>query len=389
MPCRSKYKSHLAPYGFLLLLLGCGPASYLESDLSIDGGQAITRNSANTVPGVVPVTTGCTATVVSTNTALTASHCLSGSIDAEGRSSAQFCVQNPTPRRNVCAHTVYRHPRYSANHSWDYDIAVGIFAEGTFQHYFDLQEEAVAPEDPILMVGYSGGKRWGHNKVHSVSGFGQYGHHLISTRNLRHFNAVGTAPGDSGGPMLHAKTCRQLGICSGGSSGSSLHVNLTRPEIQTWLKSLEQHGAAYCGFSSTDRKHCPASGRARPYQPDNRQEFVCTDALSRPDLFEGREDLQDGAQSLYLAAIETPGHIHLLVSVAKGAARPWACFDNVECQQDQLGLTRHTTKGNRDFYVSRPIDINANSVSSIGLQLISKDEADRPTTRRMRLEKSP
>jgi hypothetical protein len=261
---------------FLVVLASCGKDEQ-QSDVKIDSGRFITSDSENKVSGVVSIS-GCTATVVSDNTLVTAGHCVS-----EGR---QVCVSGGSSPR-VCSSKVYV-PAEWKRQAWESDIAVVVFPDATFKHFFEVATEELRRDQPVVMVGYSkysisaqdankGSKRWGRNIV-SLFQFGN----VIVTNYGSSGDKVAVNPGDSGGPMFHE--CKLVGVTSrtngyGTFAGkTSLHTNVQYKRNMDFLNAMKANGASYCGLPGTAPERCPASGRAEKITANSNEEFPCSES---------------------------------------------------------------------------------------------------------------
>ena len=199
---------------FILVLVSCNRLA-TTSSTKIAGGKHITSESSETIKGVFPTLTDnsglCTATAVSHNTAITASHCFD-----EGST-----VVNT--RDQVTATKAILHPQYKASgvENFTYDVALLIFPDNTFSEYFSLKPSQAQVGDDIFLVGYSpaanddpskGNKRWGRNTITHIEGRSEA---LISISQVNH-NSVGLTGGDSGGPLF--VDCEIAGVASRSSS---------------------------------------------------------------------------------------------------------------------------------------------------------------------------
>lgn len=247
-----------------------------SSRTKIDSGTNITSSSPNKIDGVFFTTTAsagtgskCTGTAVSTNTALTAAHCVyNGSpVDARGRIvGSQYCVSNSI-YQNVCSDEIYVNPRFPAHAAradGGHDTAYVVFPEGTFKSYFKVNSNLeVAVGDSIVLVGYSkfhlpdpsqGSKRFGYNTVTTLQRNAQ---NDIWSRYRSRFEDVGVSPGDSGGPLF--KACEVTGVASRMTDNSpnkqNIHTNLTHPNTVAFLKSSQT--GYFCGLSGSDERYCP------------------------------------------------------------------------------------------------------------------------------------
>jgi V8-like Glu-specific endopeptidase len=268
------------------------------SRVKIDSGESINQNSANKVDGVfITFTTvigsnfgnSCSGTAVSTNTVMTAGHCVYAEGEKVGPNykvlGKKFCVSNAI-YDNICSSEIYVNPTYPA-HSREsnggHDFAFVVFPKDTFKAYFRVSTDSVRPGDSVLFVGYSEAnleqgaskKRFGYNKVSGLLGshrndiFSDYGHG---------FENVAVSPGDSGGPLF--KSCEITGVASrmdeDNSPKVSIHTNLTHPlTVQTFRSA--PGGAYFCGLSGDDEAYCPkaAAYGVKPGLVQGSKEFPC------------------------------------------------------------------------------------------------------------------
>jgi len=252
--------------GFTLAISACNPT--LVSDTKIDSGRHITPKDEDTVPGVAWIG-GCTATIVSDSTLITAAHCIG---------DQQICATNKV-LKNVCTNQVFVHPKFS-NGSLANDVAVAIFKPGSFKYYFNVKSDDVKKNDPIFLVGYSkenctpekcseenGSKRWGRNKV------GDLENAVIESFYGKNADSAVVSRGDSGGPQF-SNQCSIQGVTSFMSNFPGAedynpnkpkmagHTNLTVAPVLSWIRGLEQKGAYYCGLTGNDPQRCNSEGLA-------------------------------------------------------------------------------------------------------------------------------
>lgn len=238
-------------------------AKDVGSHLSIDSGLSIKASHNNKVSGVVSIG-GCTATLVSANTLMTAAHCVTsqGSVGNE-KLNTQICIQSP-PYNGKCSSNVYAFSGFNEN--WGMDMAIAIFDGTPFQHIFPIenQEANASPGRPVALVGYSGvaletsefgSKRWGKNTIFQLNA---EEFNSITTVYRGNSDSVAVSPGDSGGAMF--ASCRLIGVTSRMSSNgskTSLHTNLTVQKNKDWMKTMEAKGAHFCTNESSDATYCP------------------------------------------------------------------------------------------------------------------------------------
>lgn len=262
-----------------------------QSSLKIDGGQTIDGSAENKIDGVFSTVTstigssgggGCTGTAVSSNTVISAAHCVyqRGSDQADPTTGEvrgrQFCVSNAIYSR-VCSQKIYINPEYlkvNENYSLGRDTAYVVFPDDTFKNYFEIATDKVQLNDDVVLVGYSqyhlnpgssSSKRFGYNKIADLEAPAQ---NDIITQSRGQFEDTGVSPGDSGGPMM--RECKVVGVASrmaidreGQTDGKrSIHTNLTHSKtVDFLLKSSKSTGAYFCGLSGQDKEFCDSSTR--------------------------------------------------------------------------------------------------------------------------------
>jgi V8-like Glu-specific endopeptidase len=270
------------------LSAGCRSASN-KNRLKIDDGEFITGGVSNTVEGVFYTLThtqgsneggACTGTAVSTNTAITASHCVydgSNFLDTNNKMSGrEYCVSNAIYKK-VCSSNIYVNPGFPSRKEdagGGYDTAFVVFPEGTFKNYFELTSTGPKVGDTVLLTGYSeynlpdsskGSKRFGYTEVVELDSQAQ---NDIITEGTRSFTGVAVSPGDSGGPMMNEQ-CQIVGVASRMTKGqtpkNSIHTNLTSPgTLQFLINTAKTSGGYFCGLSGRDPKYCPPGMVFRP-----------------------------------------------------------------------------------------------------------------------------
>jgi hypothetical protein len=266
------------------LVASCGETQ--RSAVQIDGGTFITGESKNKVPGVMFIG-NCSSTAVSTNTLVTAAHC----VVSGGQVSRQVCIRSGNIANGKCSTKILVPEPYRQREFFPNDVAVIVFDDAPFTKYFEMADRLPAVGDSVLMVGYSddnrgnaaadkGSKRWGKNTIASVSGDNRT---TIVSRFSGSSNGVAVSPGDSGGPLF--KDCRLIGVASrmstGGAPKTSLHTNILG-DNRDFMNSLTAQGAYYCGLTGRDSRFCPAAGRATPITNPGRETegegFPCSES---------------------------------------------------------------------------------------------------------------
>lgn len=349
-----------------IFTVGCFASETRTSDLKIDSGIYITAENENTVPGVVEIG-GCTATVVSTTTLITAAHCLDGK---------PVCIYSGKEALGECSENVYA----PTAHNWDgesipHDVAVVIFKNAPFKSFFEFARTAgPSVGDELHFVGYSEhnvspedaakvSKRWGTNTVISTAGDQRY---TILTKYGGTFSSIGISPGDSGGPAF--QQCKLVGVASrmvegfstrtdnyGTPEKAGMHTNLLADPInRQFLDSTQLKGAYFCGYSGNDQNYCPTSGLLS-LNSDPGEEFPC----SKQKSFSTSTD--NVAKILLEPSSSSTSRIYL--SVPNQSDRIQLCFNNnsnpCEDGSEELSFVRH--EGNRNIYVTK----NAHNLSQI------------------------
>ncbi len=300
------FKSSRAPLALLIICspilmpIGCKSLNPLARP-KIDSGVSINQSSQNKVEGVFYSFTkktgassggACTGTAVSTNTAITAAHCLHDSGDQIDKntgkiSGKEYCINNSI-YKNICSSELYvsaLYPRLSqgGGGGGGTDLAWVVFPEGTFKYFFPMNSGTLSIGDEIIMVGYSeeklsdktnGSKRFGWNQV---SSFETSARSDIFTKYASRFENVAVSPGDSGGPLM--QSCLVSGVASRmteETNKKSIHTNLTHPDNVALLKS-GIGGAYFCGLSGSDPSRCPTEAMYVPKPGVNKtsRDFPC------------------------------------------------------------------------------------------------------------------
>jgi hypothetical protein len=368
---------------FLVALTGCGKEEQ-HSDVKIDSGRFITATSENKVSGVVSIS-GCTATIVSDNTVITAGHCVSD--------GGQLCVAATASSPKVCTNRVYT-PSDWKFQVWESDLAVAIFPNSTFKNYFEVATEAVQRNQQVVMVGYSkysissqdqgkGSKRWGRNIVGSF----QLGNVIVTTYGSS-ADKVAVNPGDSGGPMFHE--CKLVGVTSRTSGygtfegKKSLHTNVQFKKNMDFLTAMKDKGASYCGLPGTSAERCPLSGRAEKIATNNNEEFPCSESTKTvPNTGGGLvekmymllEDKADGNVDMYVSA---PASV-AKVNVCKNAQ------SNCDLNPD-ITFSLHSSKNGMNIFKSTSSLQLDDSFDDLVAAGFSKENSLRLSTK-VRLEK--
>ncbi len=280
-------KSLLLISFFMIAASSCSKPN--SSSVKIDNGTRVFKEDQDTIPAVTQIFSSqpgadmgsaCTATFVSDNTLLTSSHCV---VDANTNELLIVSINGALTSQEavkIKATAVYKAPGFkfgaiqtnqgvinSITSPKANDIAVAVFPDKTFKHYFEVSGAAVAKDGQVLMVGLSkflnykevnpaiadgrGAKQWGKNIVSSIDPVDGF-------QTLTTFGA-GVSQGDSGGPLLD--NCKVVGTASARGGVNSIHSAVAYN--LDFLKSLESKGAYFCGLSGFDPAHC-GDGKAVP-----------------------------------------------------------------------------------------------------------------------------
>lgn len=326
----------------LVVLPSCA-AEPDESVVQIDSGEFITGETENKVQAVMSIG-GCTATAVSDNTLITAGHCV--------EPGQKVCIRSGTLSNGLCTTDVLV-PNGWLRKQFEEDIAVAIFPNGSFKHFFEIQQQPVQRGDNVVMVGYSeysigrndadkGSKRWGRNQI---GGF-EPGKVIITSYGFS-VDKVAVNPGDSGGPMFQG--CKLVGIASrtngyGSFRGkTSLHTNVLTN--MSWLQSLQSRGASYCGLSGTDAARCPVSGRAEPIDAVGQKEFPCS---------ESGQEIRPSEKPLYAAVDGSGTHVDLFLAAPENVSSTYLCAGTVpDCSDaEKITFRYQETRDSVRFYKS-------------------------------------
>ncbi|MCX6117221.1 MAG: trypsin-like serine protease [Proteobacteria bacterium] len=361
----------------IALMVSCSPSEN-HSRVKIDNGVYIEESTANKVDGTFSTMTktpgassggGCTGTAVSTNTAMTAAHCVySSGRNVDGYfaiSGKEYCVSNSVYKK-VCSNKIYLHPRYPADSEdseLGYDVAFVVFPEGTFKSYFEIATEGPKVGDQVLLLGYSegnmteqgkGSKRFGYTSVSQIKAASQ---NDIVSSGRGTFTGVAVSPGDSGGPLFLG--CKISGVASRmgitGSSKVSLHTNLTSTGNQAFLKeSAAKVGGYICGLSGNDSKYCPPQVKFSLDQSKwgKKEEFPCN--------YNGTSDQTpqtDGNNSFSLfAAVDGDRNSPIVYASASdlSLATLSACVGESAEAAKGCGNTIAATKVNSSYFEIKP-----------------------------------
>ena len=289
-----------------IAIFGSACSKNNSSSVKLDNGIRVLQEDANTIPGVTYIFSSvpgaqmggaCTATFVSDNTLVTASHCI---FDAASQSILTLKIRGSltsSDGKDLTALKVFKTDGFSMTldesgkskivSPYSGDLAVAIFPANSFKHFFEVSAEQLNQPDKVLMVGYSqkinynepnpensdqkGAKRWVKNKIERSDATNGYTS-LVGTDS----NAGGVSQGDSGGPLFDMD-CRLRGTASSRGQGINLHSGIAFN--LPWMKSLESQGAYFCGLSGSDSAHC-GTGKNNPIQEgqkttDEREIFPC------------------------------------------------------------------------------------------------------------------
>lgn len=208
----------------------------------------------------------CTGTWVSSDTILTAAHCM-WDWTVDGVWKDVWVIQGEA--KGAKSSKIYIHPDYT----WDfgeggfvYDIAVVKFPKNTAKKFIGVAKKTPKKNDSLEIVGYgivaegnfssSGKRRSGTNKVHNVNKRIAIQGHYYQVGSDESGSSVSTGKdvlngsGDSGGPMLVG------GLVVGVSSTASVenatpdkkegyYVNIFHPDQKKFLLSaIKSHGVS-------------------------------------------------------------------------------------------------------------------------------------------------
>ena len=261
----------------------------VASQLEIDKGTYITYWSQNKAKPVIEIL-GCTATIVSANTIITAAHCVGAVTDSrfEGETVYYQACIDTKEYKSQCTNKIHVPNEFiirgkngvdTGKRNFKYDVAVLVFEATPFKSFFKLRERSVEKGMEIIMVGYSekemtekksSSKRWGINTVAQVDA-------EENTIGSQLSSGVAISPGDSGGPLLH--DCQLVGVASrmlvAKDPKTSLHTNVLVPALRKFLLETTEKGANICGLMAKDEKSCPANQEYRTSEKVKPGEFPC------------------------------------------------------------------------------------------------------------------
>ena len=274
----------------VLASVGClRPRPQIGSQLEIDKGTYITFWSRNKAKPVIEIL-GCTATIVSTNTIITAAHCVGSVTDSRfGGANVyyQACIDTKE-YKSQCTNKIHVPTEFiirdkdgvdTGKRNFKYDVAVLVFEGSPFKAFFKLRDSSVEKGMEIIMVGYSekemmenksSSKRWGNNTVSQVDA---QENTIVSQLG----GGVAISPGDSGGPLF--RDCQLAGVASRmlveKESKTSLHTNILVPVLRKFLLATAEKGANICGLMVKDEKFCPADQQYKTLEKVKEGEFPC------------------------------------------------------------------------------------------------------------------
>lgn len=187
--------------------------------------------------------TGCTGTVISKDTVLTASHCLYKH-DIAGKATKVKITpgQNKDEKPNGVfeSEDIIIHEGWlDQNTRWNYDIAIiKVKPNKNNQHIGDVVSPVTMETKgsnrkvgtQVSSVGYPGFKE----EEEGVRQWGNVGK-IIESSNSFIKTDIEVFPGQSGGPLLNKKG-HTLGVLSGQNNGTSTYIPINY-EIYNWIKA--------------------------------------------------------------------------------------------------------------------------------------------------------
>ena len=210
----------------------------------------------------------CTATAISDEVLVTATHCLKQGDDvtswikvrkahgansgSEGESSSYFMMSED----------IYDNYYVEESNGSDYysrDIAFVKFAPGTFSAWYPLGSTAQTSDlngDDVILIGFGGTdtKHYGPEVVTSVTAYGSL-YMYAKTDNTN--NVANTEKGDSGGPMLRAvgNSYEVVGVLYGSNNSSSFHPVITDHVYNHITPILNDSLPTYCADAWKDSNY--------------------------------------------------------------------------------------------------------------------------------------
>lgn len=269
-----------------------------ESNVKIDKGTYFSFWSQNKASPVIELL-GCTATIVSTNTVITAAHCVGAVTDSRFAGSNIYysaCIDTKE-YRSACTKDIHVPSQFiirkqngddTGERDFRYDLAVLVFEKNPFKYFFKLGDVSLEKDMNVVMVGYSAKemtekksnpKRWGSNIISKIDAKENTIESLITS-------GVAISPGDSGGPLLHK--CKLVGVASRmqlvKGVKTSIHTHILAPVLHDFLLDTTTKGAKICGLGANDESFCPPTQEYKEVEAPKEDEFSCN-SQKKPWLF--------------------------------------------------------------------------------------------------------
>jgi secreted trypsin-like serine protease len=265
--------------GFWFGLFGCGVKSSQSASLRIADGIEVSNTD---FPAVVKIFSAdpvdqaavgtCTATWVSSETLLTAAHCISSE---SGTEIQRVWVKHPATGSDVVADpaNIRIHPRYGEiSLAGTFDIAIIRFSESVSSHALSMVDLQAKAGDQVQLVGFgitrvggydAGVKRFGINTIESLDGKkdsrgvgrpqdlifirGVLNQAVASEAGLINSGGAVNLQGDSGGPLLHQG--RLLGVASTAELDDPTQLGGSYVSTFVHRDWLRQSGYPICGLT--------------------------------------------------------------------------------------------------------------------------------------------
>ncbi len=254
----------------MISMIGCKKITESNSQTKVTNGILSKNTEFRAIQLLITDQGNCSGTFLNDSKFLTAAHCIVGAKEIK---VGEPRLGSPLFGNKIIAEAEswVVHPRFKSNQDSQYDLAIVSFPKGTSPlGGLKIKKEGAALAENVLIVGFgnsvierdapnqettqygNGFKRYGSNKIESKEGgllrfLGVLSEKEAEKKGLKTGQRVLSAEGDSGGPMLNAKS-EIVGVSSAAepyfASGKilnywSLYVDLSTTSSREFL---EQNG---------------------------------------------------------------------------------------------------------------------------------------------------